>query len=578
MHTQAQQAGPGPRGETTPPPGLEAAGPAGPRLVIKEVGFRVGTEHLEARATLGLGAHAFSGSAAGRAGTDHIWKLAAAASVAALQQYLQQCAADPPTPQVQLVDIATLTTGIGQEIVHATVRLRHGSSETDLLGSALVRNDRCSTAVAAALDAVSRRLGRLGLPAPSAQPGRFDQHESPPADPAFDPPVASDRPAGGNGAPPAARVEPDPAPAAALDPTPSAEPQPSTVAEPALATSAGPVVSVADPARGPGRAATDVRSPVLGIAISPTSIRAAAVSPSGEILAEARRPSPAGTEPQATLARACEAARDAIAGLNSSGRTLAAIGLAVPGRLSRDDGTCISCGDFPSWRDVHVVGPFADEFGLPIALVGPTEAAALAELRFGAARELSDILFVRVGMDIDLAVILDGRPLPLSQSGSGQAGHIIIEADGPRCVCGQTGCWQALANREALVARAVKALRSGDPSSLGAAVDNRYGAITPSLVARMASAGDAVARAAVDETGRYLAIGLANLVALFDPEAVVVDSAPAPVGIALLQAAEAALKSSPRAQALARCVLLSPELGDSAPVLGAAAWARRAAV
>ena len=74
------------------------------------------------------------------------------------------------------------------------------------------------------------------------------------------------------------------------------------------------------------------------------------------------------------------------------------------------------------------------------------------------------------------------------------------------------------------------------------------------------------------------AIGLANLVALFDPEAVVVDSAPAPVGLALLQAAEAALKSSPRAQALARCVLLSPELGDAAPVLGAAAWARRTAV
>jgi len=554
--------------------------------MIKEVGFRVGPERVEARATLGLGAHAFSGSAAGRAGTDHIWKLAAAASVAALQHYLQQCAVDPPTPQIQLVDIATITTGIGQEIVHATIRLRHGSSETDLLGSALVRNDRCSTAVAAALDAVSRRLGRLGLPTPPAQPGPFDRHESAPADIPLGPPAASDQPAGGNGAQPATQVEPDrnPSaepnrrPAAELDRNPSAEPDPSTVAEPVLARSASPVVSVADPARGPDVAATGVRSPVLGVAISPTSIRAAAVSPSGEILAEARRPSPSGTEPQATLARACEAARDAIGGLNSSGGALAAIGIALPGRLSPDDGTCISCGDFPSWRDVHVIAPFAEEFGLPIALVGPTQAAALAELRFGAARELSDILFVRVGMDIDLAVILEGRPLLPSQSGSGQAGHIIIEADGPRCVCGQTGCWQALANREALVARALKALRSGDPSSLGAAVDNRYGAITPSLVARMAAGGDAVARRAVDETGRFLAIGLANLVALFDPEAVIVDSAPAPVGLALLQAAEATLKSSARAQSLARCVLLSPELGDSAPVLGAAAWARRSAI
>jgi predicted NBD/HSP70 family sugar kinase len=561
VNARAQEAGPDPRREVFPPLGMEAAGPAGPRLIIEEVGFRVGTERVEARATLSLGTRSFTGSAAGPAGADHVWKLAAAASVAALQHYLQQCAVDPPTPQVQLLDIAAITTGIGQEIVNATVRLQHGSSETDLLGSALVRNDRCSTAVAAALDAVSRRLSRLGFPIPLPEAARVDVHA--PAPP--DPPLPSDRAAGGNGGTRPTHVEPGR--------TPPVAPEPLPLAEPARATSAPPAAVAADRVRDPGLVATGVTSPALGVAISPTSIRAAAVSPSGEILAEARRPSPSGTDPEATLARAREAARDAIAGLNSSASTLAAIGLAVPGRLSLDDGTCISCGDFPSWRDVPIAAPFAEEFGLPIALVGPTQAAALAEMRFGAARDLSNIVFVRVGIDIDLAVILDGRPLSLSQSGPGQAGHIVIEADGPRCVCGQTGCWQALANREALVARAVKALRSGDPSSLGAAVDNRYGAITPSLVARMASGGDAVARRAVDETGRFLAIGLANLVALFDPEAVIVDSAPAPVGLALLQAAEATLKSSPRAQALAHCVLLSPELGDSAPVLGAAAWA-----
>jgi predicted NBD/HSP70 family sugar kinase len=70
-----------------------------------------------------------------------------------------------------------------------------------------------------------------------------------------------------------------------------------------------------------------------------------------------------------------------------------------------------------------------------------------------------------------------------------------------------------------------------------------------------------------------LAVGLANLIALFDPEAVIVDCSPAQLGAALLQAAQTALKLSPRAQALARCALLSPQLGDAAPVLGAAAWA-----
>ena len=65
MNARAQQAGPDPRGEVVPPSGLEAAGPAGPRLIIEEVAFRVGTERVEARATLSLGTRSFTGSAAG---------------------------------------------------------------------------------------------------------------------------------------------------------------------------------------------------------------------------------------------------------------------------------------------------------------------------------------------------------------------------------------------------------------------------------------------------------------------------------------------------------------------------------
>jgi len=326
----------------------------------------------------------------------------------------------------------------------------------------------------------------------------------------------------------------------------------------------------------PARTFSDTSS--LGVAISPTSIRAAAVDSTGRILAESRRPSPAGANAEATLARAFEAVRETIAGINGSTANLSALGLAVPGHLRPRDGICVSSGEFPSWRDVQLAAPFAEEFRLPIGLLSPTQATALAEIEFGAARGASDLVFVRIGADIEVAVIMNGQPLQLLRSGAAQAGHVVIEADGPRCVCGENGCWQVLANRDALIARVLKALRRGTPSTIGAAVDDRYGAITPALIARLASGGDSVARAALQETGRYLAIGLANLITLFDPEAVVVDSAPRLVGVALLQAAEATLKSSPRAQALARCVLLSPELGDAAPVLGAAAWAAQTAV
>ena len=181
---------------------------------------------------------------------------------------------------------------------------------------------------------------------------------------------------------------------------------------------------------------------------------------------------------------------------------------------------------------------------------------------------------MRVGADIDTALILDGQPA-LTRLASGQAGHTVVEAGGPRCACGESGCWQALAARDALIARAVKAIRNGAPSAVGAAVGNQVSAITPELIVRAAASGDAVARRALDETGSYLALGITNLVALFGPQAVIFDSQPPAVGAALLRAAEASLKSTARAGLLSHAVLLSPEMGNAATAIGAAAWAAR---
>jgi len=315
----------------------------------------------------------------------------------------------------------------------------------------------------------------------------------------------------------------------------------------------------------------------LGLVIGATSIRAAAVDSSGRVLAQARRATHVTAEPDTTLAQACDAIREAFAALDSSHSQPVGLGVAAPGELATEEGICLACNEFPTWQNVRLTAAFSEELGLPTWLLGATQAAALAEICFGAARELSNLLFVRVGAQIDSALILNGQPLSLPRVHPGQAGHMVIEVGGPACSCGELGCWQALASRDALVARVLKAIRKGGLTSVAAAADNRVGAITPALIVKMAGSGDAVARRALEETGRYLGIGLANLITLFSPEAVVVDGIPASLGPALLQAAEATLKSSPRASLLSHCVLLSSELGDAAEVLGAAAWAARRA-
>ena len=90
--------------------GAEVAGPACPRLRIEEVGVRVTPDAVEARSTLSLGSQCFTGLAKRRGSMTDIEQLAAAAAVAAMQQYLQQYASNRPLPRLELIEAALAVT------------------------------------------------------------------------------------------------------------------------------------------------------------------------------------------------------------------------------------------------------------------------------------------------------------------------------------------------------------------------------------------------------------------------------------------------------------------------------------
>jgi glucokinase len=508
-------------------------------LALEEVTFRLGDEKIEANTLLSLAGRRYCGRAVGRAKEQEMWELAAAASVAAMQHYLQQHASDPPTPQVQLLDTATYTTGIGQEHITAIVRAAYDGTHTDLIGSALVRNDRSRTAVAAALDATSRFLGRFeGPPTLSPEPIWAEECTAPGELPSED--RRDDQSTG----------------------------------EKSASCSRGNAPETAVP-EAPARVESPPGFPAIGVVISGAMVQAAVVDSGGSVLAEGRRPLRTGAAPELALSLVGQAVREAASKLNGHTGKPRCIGVAVPGRVSEREGICISSGQFPTWRDFPLAPPLTEEFGLPVSPISATQAEAFAEFCFGAAQGIPDVLYIQVGADIDAALVKAGLPSPLSHLVPGQVGHMVIDAEGPICTCGDKGCWQAMAGRDTLVARVVTGIRAGTPSAVAASMDGQSGAITPALVVRAAGEGDAVARRALEETGRHFALGLANLVTLLGPQAVIVGSQPPAVGGPLLRAAEGALKSSPRSGLLSRCVLLTPELGDAAPVLGAAAWAAR---
>ena len=166
MCTQARQAGPDRGCSTAFRMDVRGSGPAGPQWTVGSLGLSLGVRHSGRTGAPAAGPCRPAEGTAGPPGTGQEYRLAAAAAVDALQHYLRQYAADPPTPTVELLDITVSATGLEEARVNATVAVTYGAKRITLLGSALVRNDRPSTAVAAVLASVNRYVDMMERPAP----------------------------------------------------------------------------------------------------------------------------------------------------------------------------------------------------------------------------------------------------------------------------------------------------------------------------------------------------------------------------------------------------------------------------
>ena len=163
----------------------------------------------------------------------------------------------------------------------------------------------------------------------------------------------------------------------------------------------------------------------------------------------------------------------------------------------------------------------------PVYVDNDANTAAFAEMKVGAAKGYSDVLFVTLGTGIGGAVMIDGS---LYRGGgfAGEWGHVQVDGNGLLCDCGKRGCWETLASGPALVRLATQVVSTNPDSSLARILDS--GNISGETVIAAADAGDETARALVIEVGRSFGQGLAGLVAIFDPELIIIGGGLGSVG------------------------------------------------
>lgn len=229
-------------------------------------------------------------------------------------------------------------------------------------------------------------------------------------------------------------------------------------------------------------------------------------------------------DPEWTPAALVEAVRSALEPLlerRARGSRLLGIGMGLTGDINPFAGTCHSMKRFPGLEGAPLAALLGTSLKVPATILNDGLTATLAELRVGAGREVADFLLITLGTGIGGGIVL-GRRLLLGSAGRiGKVGHQIIQTEGPvHCHCGLRGCWQSLAGKEGVSVRARRIAAASPDSALAHLC--RDGDVDLRRVAELAAGGDAASRSVVEETGRYVGIGVANLAKILAPERVVI--------------------------------------------------------
>lgn len=249
----------------------------------------------------------------------------------------------------------------------------------------------------------------------------------------------------------------------------------------------------------------DPRAPVAGIDIGGTKIAALIVDAGGAVLGRASRSSSAGDQDGAAVAIvAC--LDEALSGTGLSRDDLLAVGVGVPGRVDRRRGTVTLAVNL-GWHDFPLRDVLERQLGRPVVIENDVRAAAVGLHRRRVAGPSDDLAYLAVGTGIAAGVILGGRLHRGARGLAGEIGHVIVDATGPRCVCGQQGCLEAFASGPAIARRAI-----AHGANVRSAVE----------VYEAAAAGDPIATELVDDVGRRLAWAVHTLVMAYDVERVVV--------------------------------------------------------
>lgn len=324
-----------------------------------------------------------------------------------------------------------------------------------------------------------------------------------------------------------------------------------------------PKPSAAEGLRGIGRPAVVVSMAphagyAIGVDVGHDHVRVAVCGLLGGIIAESESRREVDLAPHETLDLAASRVQQALAEHAIDPDAVIGLGLGIAAPVHAGSGRIEASGIMPGWVGVNPVEEMRSRTGLDVHVINDADAGALGEHRYGAARGVDDLLYVRLSAGIGASAITGRRPLTGSAGLAGELGHVHAVENGPICRCGNRGCLETVASPVAIAH-----LLS----------ESWHRTVTSEELMQLVDAGDPGACRAVEDAATHVGLVIAAAVNLLNPRLVVVGGDLARAGELLLHPIRTAIRRSVLPASAAQVTVVCGQLGEHAEVLGAASLA-----
>src|SRR5580700_4601568 len=314
---------------------------------------------------------------------------------------------------------------------------------------------------------------------------------------------------------------------------------------------------------------------LVGVDLGGTKILSGIFTNSLKCIGRSKMSTKAERGPEAVVERVAHCVQDAVDECDLDLKQVRGIGIGAPGSVDSESGKVMFAGNL-GWKDVSLKKDMEKQLDLPVFLGNDCNICALGVHEVELKGEPRNMVGIFLGTGIGGGLIIEGKMYHGFNRTAGEVGHMVLEVNGPKCTCGNKGCWEALSSRSALFRQVQQAVKDGQKTVLTNMLGDDLKDLRSGDLRKAIKQGDKFVEHIVEEAAQYTGIAVANLLNILSPEVIVVGGGLMDalenemMHVVIETAREHAFPGSDKG-----VKILASKLGDDAGITGGAVLARR---